>query len=138
MSKFVSQEGVIEIQMGNQPSRNGTPILELANLVKGNLVRITLNMFARTNEDGRSQGFYFNIQAINANEVRTLSPTGGLFQGTSGWQSVTKDVFFEVLNPSDSPAEDVDFEVLFSKGDISGTGQVRAFLLMGEVVSMQV
>jgi len=138
MSEFVSQEGVVEIQVGDQPSRNNTPILELANLVKGNLVRITLNMFARTNEDGRSQGFYFTIQAINANEVRALSPAGGLFQGTSGWQSVTKDVFFEVLNPSDSPTEDVDFEVLFSKGDISGTGQIRDFLLIGDVVSTQV
>ncbi len=136
MTFFVSKSGTVDISVGSSPSRNSTPLLEMRNLVPGNVVKITANFSARTNTAGRANGFYFDLAAVNASEVTALTPTQGIFQGSDGWQSVTLTSFFKAEQVTQSPTEDIDFEVLFTKGDLSGEGQINNFVLIGDVVSV--
>ncbi len=136
MTFFASKSGVLDIDVGDSPSRAGTPLLEMRNLVQNNVVQVTANFSARTNVAGRANGFYFTLATVNATEVTALTPTQGIFQSSDGWQSVTLTAFFRVNETVQSPTEDIDFEVLFSKGDISGQGQINNFLLTGNVVTV--
>ncbi|MDY7096249.1 MAG: hypothetical protein SX243_25010 [Acidobacteriota bacterium] len=134
MPNFVSKSGVTDINVGGDPSRSGTPLLEMRNLVPGNIVRITSNFAAKAEEAGLANGFNYEIGAVNAKEVTALSPTDSVFQGSEGWQSCTVSAYFRIDAVTDSPTEDIDFEVLFGKGELSGKGSVLNFLLFGEVV----
>ncbi|HEX9923102.1 MAG TPA: hypothetical protein VGD99_10595 [Anaerolineae bacterium] len=135
MTDFISKSGVIDLSVGDSPSRAGTPILEMQNLIPGNLVEIKCNFFARTNQPGRGNGFYYDISAVNTDEIEALTPTEGIFQSSDGWQSATLIALFKVVKVSNSPTEDVDFEVLFHKGDLNGAGQLLNFVLVGDVIS---
>ena len=130
MTKFVQQSGVFSVQAGG---RSDTPILEVPNLIAGNIVRVTCNFYARVDgSGGRAQGFYFEIKPTK-DEAEALT-TGG-FQGSNSWQSVTKTAFFQVASTGGQPVDDVDFEVVFSAGDLDGEGSLRDFLLYADVVS---
>jgi hypothetical protein len=107
----------------------------MQNLVPGNLVEITCTFFARTNQAGRGNGFYYAIGAVNSDEIEALTPTEGIFQSSDGWQSATLIALFKVAKVSNSPTEDIDFEVLFQKGDLNGEGQLLNFVMIGDVVS---
>ena len=135
MADFVSKSGTLDSSVGDTPSRAGTPILEMQNLIPNNVVLITANFFARTNEAGRGNGFYYQLSAVNADEVEVLTPASGVFQASEGWQSCTLVGIFKLVKVSNSPTEDVDFEILFSKGDLSGVGQLHNITIIGEVIS---
>lgn len=135
MAVIVSQSGSMDLSVDTSPSRAGTPILEMQNLIPDNVVKVTANFFARTNQAGRTNGFYYQISAVDAYEIESLTPASGVFQGSDGWQSCTLVGIFRLMQVYDSPTEDVDFELLFSKGDLSGTGQLLNITLIGEVIS---
>lgn len=134
MANFVSKSGVTDIDVGESPSRSGTPLLEMRNLVQGNIVRVTANFAARTAEAGLENGFGYQLSAVNADEVTALSPVDSIFQSSDGWQSCTLTVYFRIDAVTDSPTEDVDFEILFRRENLSGKGSILNFLLYGEVV----
>lgn len=136
MANFVTHAGIVDLKAGGSPTRSGMPILEMQNLVIGNTVKITCNFFARADQSGRNNGFYYQIAAVNSDELVTLTPASGIFQSSNGWQSCTLIGLFQVQQVSNSPTEDIDFEVLFSKGDLSGEGQITNFTLLGEVVTI--
>ncbi|CAM2009330.1 hypothetical protein [Acanthopleuribacter pedis] len=129
MSKIVSKSGTWSIDVSS-PSRADTPVLKIPNLTRGNLIRVTANFFASPDK-----GFYFDVKATN-DDVVAMSPSGGLAQGSGGWQSCTRVAYFRVVKVSSpSGVEDADFEVLFSAGDLDGKGRLNNFLLEGTVVA---
>lgn len=129
MTKFVALAGTHPISVSS-PSRVNTPVLKIANLTKGNLIRVTANFNASPNA-----GFYYEIKST-ANDVKALTPAMGVAQGSGGWSSATRTAYFMVANVSSSTGvEDADFEVLFSAGDLDGQGRFNDFLLEGSVVS---
>mgnify|MGYP003572970768 CR=1 FL=1 len=130
MSRFVSKSGTWAIEV-NAPSRAETPVLKVPYVTKGNTIRVTANFDASPNN-----GFHYQIQSTTS-EVTALSPTKGTVQGTGDqWGSVTRIAFFLVDNvSSQTGVEDVDFEVLFSKQDLDGTGSLSNFTLIGELVT---
>lgn len=129
MSKFVSKAGTWAIDVSS-PSRAETPVLKVPNLTQGNLIRVTANFYGSPDD-----GFYFNVKATT-NDAVALTPTGGLIQGSGGWQSCTRIVYF-VMEKISSPTgvEDADFEVLFSAEDLSGKGRLNNFMIEASVVS---
>lgn len=135
MASIVSKAGTTDISVDDSPSREGLPILEMRNLVIGNTVKVTASFFARTSQAGRANGFYYQIAAVNATEVVALTSVEGIFQGSDGWQSCVLVAFFTVKDTTESPTEDIDFEILLRRGDLSGQGQIHGFTLMGEVIS---
>ena len=134
MTKFASKSGSWNISVGSTPSRAETPILEMDNLINNNVVKVTANFFAKTSNAGMGSGFYYTITAAEANDITPLTPSAGVFQGTNGWQSCTLIGFFKVNQTGSSPTEDIDFEVVFSKGDLNGEGSLHNFTLTAEVV----
>ena len=45
-------------------------------------------------------------------------------------------MFFKAIISSQTGVEEIDFEVVFSKGDLDGAGEISNFLLTGDVVSL--
>lgn len=136
MSHVVSKPGTTDISVDDSPSREGLPILEMRNLVSGNTVKITATFFARTNPSGRSNGFYYQVAAVNAQELVALTPVEGVFQSCDGWQACVLIGLFKVKSTTASPTEDIDFELLLRKGDLNGQGQILNFTLLGEIISL--
>ncbi|GAB4187731.1 MAG: hypothetical protein Tsb002_13300 [Wenzhouxiangellaceae bacterium] len=130
--RFVQQSGSFDVAVGG---RSGTPVLEMPNITKGNTIKVTVTFFARTGSQ-MSNGFYYQVEATNSNDVKVLSQQQGIVQGNQGWQATTKTVFFEAVVNSQTGVEDVDFQVIFSKDDLDGSGQIFDFLMTAEVVSL--
>jgi hypothetical protein len=135
MASFVSKSGNWAVSVSSTPSRADTPILEMQNLVAGNVVQITCNFSARTDTADAGSGYYFQIGAVNTAEVTRLTPGAGLIQSSAGWQSCTVVGLFLLTQVSNSPTEDVDFEITFTKGDLNGQGRLYNFTMIGEVIS---
>ena len=130
--RFVQKSGTWSVQVGG---RSDTPILEMDNITKGNTIMVTVTFLAKTNGSADS-GFWYTVQATNADEVQALSAQQSVVQGNAGFQTTTKTVFFEAKVSSATGVEDVDFEVTFQKGDLDGQGQISDFLMTGAVVSL--
>lgn len=77
----------------------------------------------------RRGGSFYMIENRN-NTVVPLSESEGVIQGAQGWQSCKVIRFFEATRSGDA-----EFEINFKKRDLSGKGQVRYYILVGEIVN---
>lgn len=130
--RFVQKSGTWNVQVGG---RSDTPILEMANITQGNTLMVTATFLAKTNGQSNS-GFSYTLQATNSQDAVALSAQQSVVQGNAGWQTTTKTVFFEARVTSETGVEDVDFEVIFQKGELDGEGQISDFLLTGAIVPL--
>jgi hypothetical protein len=135
MSNLVSEKGPFTISLGDSESRSGTPLLEMRNLTAGAIVKVNVNFFATTGSVDQNSGFSYKIASVNASEVTVISPSCGTTSASPGWQCCSLVAFFKINEVNDSPTEDVDFEVLFSKDNYDGKGEIKNFTFYGEVVS---
>lgn len=135
--KYVSKSGTWKFNVSGSESRADTPLLEVENLTPGNTVIVTANFSVSTGAS-TAEGVYFRIAAVNADEVTALTPAAGLVQAIAGWTMVSLVGLFHITETSKSPTEDIDFEVLFSKGDLAGKGRLHNFTLTADVVSTTV
>lgn len=131
--RFVERNGTFNVEVGG---RSKTPILELPRVTKGNTLKVMVNFMAKTAGQANS-GFTYSIQATNPADVVKLSAQEGIVQGNAGFQAATKIAFFEAKVTSPTGIEDVDFEVIFQKGDLDGQGEISDFLLIAEIVSLE-
>ncbi len=130
--RFVQKSGTWNVATGG---RSDTPILEMANITKGNSLQVTATFLAKTAGNANS-GFVYSIQATKSTDVQALSAQQSIVQGNAGFQTTTRTVFFEARVNSETGVEDIDFEVIFSKGDFDGEGEISDFLLTGQIVSL--
>ena len=135
--KYVSKSGTWKFDVSSGESRADTPQLEVQNLTPGNTVIVTANFSVSTGAS-TATGVYFKIAAVNSDEVTALTPAEGLVQAIAGWTMVSLVGLFHVNETTNSPTEDIDFEVLFSKSDLAGKGRLHNFTLTAEVVSTAV
>lgn len=136
MTRFASHPGTLDVTASSSGSRQGTPLLEMRNLVSRNAVQVTLNCQARNRSGDSGSGFYYKIEAVNSPTVQALLPNAGVIQAAAGWQSISLVALFFVADVDNSPTEDIDFEVLFTSGDLDGQGQIHNFVLSGELVTL--
>lgn len=130
--QFVQKSGTWQVTVGG---RSDTPILEMSNITKLNALRVTATFLTKTNGDANS-GFNYKVQSTKGSDVRVLSSQDSIVQGNAGWQTTIKTVFFEAVIDTQTGVEDIDFEVVFSAGDLDGQGEIGNFLLSGEVISL--
>jgi len=130
--KFVQKSGTWNVQVGG---RSDTPILEMPNITKGNVIKITATFLAKTAGNADS-GFGYTVEGTNQTDAQALSSQNSVVQGNAGYQTTTKTVFFAVKVTSSTGVEDVDFQVVFSKEGLDGNGEISDFLLTGEVVTI--
>jgi len=128
--KFAQKSGTWNVTVGG---RSDTPVLEVDNVTKGNLLRVTATFLAKTNGNADS-GFSYTIMATNPEDAQAISAQQSVVQGNAGWQTTTKTVYFESRVVSQTGVEDIDFEVTFQKGDLDGQGQISDFLLEAYIV----
>ncbi|MCS6835333.1 MAG: hypothetical protein NZ750_04865 [Anaerolineae bacterium] len=102
-----------------------TPILNLAGLQAGQVIKVTVNFFAREGS------FYYVVSSNNPNFV-ALNPTQGIFEDPEGWESCLLVALFEVQGNGE---QEGSFMVEFNKGDLSGTGTLSNFTILAEVLS---
>lgn len=131
--RFVQKSGTWNITVGG---RSDTPILELPNITKGNMIAVTATFLAKTNGQANS-GFTYTIQATNPEDAQALSAQQSVVQGNAGFQTTTRTVFFAARINSETGVEDVEFEVLFSKGEFDGQGTISDFLLVAAIVTLE-
>jgi hypothetical protein len=127
---FVQKSGTWNVTVGG---RSDTPVLELDNVTKGNLIKVTATFLAKTNGNADS-GFWYTIKATDSDDAIALSAQQSVIQGNAGFQTTTKTVFFEAKITSQTGVEDIDFEVTFQKGDLDGQGQMSDFLMEANIV----
>lgn len=132
MTRFAQKSGTWDVQVGG---RSDTPILEMPDITRGNMIQVTAIFLAKTNGNADS-GFTYTVQATNLDDAQALNAQQSVVQGNAGFQTTTKIVFFEAKVSSPTGVEDVDFEVIFQKGEFDGQGQISDFLLIGEIVSL--
>lgn len=128
MAYYVSKEGVWSLVTGG---RSETPMLEVAGLRPGQIVKVTANFFARTSTNDIGEGFYYALSTANPTDAAALTPTVGLFQGDEGWKSCTLIVLFEITGTGEVEA---DFELTFSKGDLNPRAELSNVTLIAEVL----
>lgn len=128
MAQYASREGVWELVTGG---RSETPLLEVAGLAAGEVVKVTANFFARTSTNDISEGFYYTLASADGADAAALTPATGLFQGDEGWKSCTLIVLFEVRGSGEVEA---DFELTFAKGDLTPRAQLSNVTLIAEKV----
>ena len=128
MFYYVSQDGTWSLVLGG---RSDTPILSISNQKKGTILKVSTNFMAITSNND-SKGFYYKINPLNPDEATALTPSGGVFSRQSGWKACTRNVYFEI--PVDE--DEVNFEVLFSAGDLGGEGSLSNFLLEAQTESI--
>ncbi len=131
--KFVQKSGSWPVVVGG---RSDTPVLEMPNITQGNRLAITATFLAKTNGSENS-GFFYSIKCTKPSDAQALSAQQSVVQGNAGWQTTTKTVFFEAIVSAQTGVEEIDFEVVFDKGDLDGEGQISDFLLTGAIVSTQ-
>jgi hypothetical protein len=131
--KFVQKSGSWAVTVGG---RSDTPVLELPNITQGNRLMVTATFLAKTNGNPDS-GFLYTIQPTKPSDAQGMSSQQSVVQGNAGWQTTTKTVFFEAIVNAQTGVEEIDFEVIFQKGDMDGQGQISDFLLTGCIVSSQ-
>lgn len=131
--KFVQKSGSWAVTVGG---RSDTPVLELPNITQGNRLMVTATFLAKTNGNPDS-GFLYTIQPTKPSDAQGMSAQQSVVQGNAGWQTTTKTVFFEAIVNAQTGVEEIDFEVIFQKGDMDGQGQISDFLLTGCIVSSQ-
>lgn len=129
--RFVQKSGTWDVEVGG---RSDTPVLEMPNITKGNMIKVTAIFLAKTNGEAES-GFEYSVRATNPDDAQALNAQQSVVQSNAGFQTTTKIVFFEAIVTGETGIEDVDFEVIFQKGELDGRGQISDFLLIGEVVS---
>jgi hypothetical protein len=130
--KFVQKSGNWPVVVGG---RSDTPVLEMPNITSGNRLMVTATFLAKTSGNANS-GFLYSIKCTT-NDAQALSAQQSVVQGNAGWQTTTKTVFFEAIVSSQTGVEDVDFEVVFDKGEYDGQGEISDFLLTGTIVSIE-
>ena len=130
--RFAQNKGTLNVETGG---RSGTSLLEMPNITKGNTLRVTATFQAKTAGQANS-GFAYTVQSTKGNDAVPLSTQESIVQGNAGWQTTIKIVFFEAVVESQTGVEDIDFEVVFSDGGLDGQGEIRDFLLTGEIVSL--
>lgn len=130
--RFVQKVGPETITAGG---RSGTPVLELPNITKGNTLKVTVTFLAKTGSSDTS-GFDYTVEAANHDDVVPLSSQTSTVQTSPGWSTTTKTVFFEAKVNSQTGVEDVDFQVVFSKGMFDGEGSYQNFLMTGQIVTL--
>lgn len=130
--RFVQKSGNWPVQTGG---RSDTPVLEMSNITKRNALKVTATFLAKTAGQVGS-GFIYTVQSTKTTDAQALSAQQSIVQGNAGWQTTTKTVFFEALIDSDTGVEDIDFEVVFTAGDLDGQGEISDFLLSGEIISL--
>jgi len=128
--KFAQKSGTWNVTVGG---RSDTPVLEVDNVTKGNLLWVTATFLAKTNGNADS-GVSYTIMATNPEDAQAISAQQSVVQGNAGWQTTTKTVYFESRVVSQTGVEDIDFEVTFQKGDLDGQGQISDFLLEAYIV----
>lgn len=131
--KFVQKNGTWNVQTGG---RSDTPVLEMSNITKGNTLMVTVTFMARTNGGDRTNGFTYTIQPTKKSDATALSNQTSVVQAANGFTTTTKTVFFEAIVSAPTGVEEVDFEVIFDKGDMDGGGEISEFLMTGAVVSL--
>lgn len=122
MYKLASKNGAWEAVMDGNSQ---TPILNLAGLQAGQVIKVTVNFFAREGS------FYYVVSSNNPNFV-ALNPTQGIFEDPEGWESCLLVALFEVQGNGE---QEGSFMVEFNKGDLSGTGTLSNFTILAEVLS---
>ena len=130
--RFVQKTGTWQVTTGG---RSDTPVLELPNITKENVIMVTATFLAKTNGNSDS-GFSYTIQATKPSDAQALSAQQSVVQGNAGFQTTTKTVFFLAKIDSPTGVEEIDFEVTFSKGDLDGQGEISEFLFTGNVVTL--
>lgn len=130
--RLVEKSGTWDVQVGG---RSDTPVLEMPNIVRGNMIKVTAIFLAKTGGQANS-GFEYTVQSTT-DDAQALNTQQSVVQANAGFQTTTKIVFFEVRVSSETGVEDVDFEVTFQQGALDGKGQISDFLLVGEIVSLQ-
>ena len=131
-TRFVEKTETLQVQVGG---RSDTPLLEMPNITKGNTLKVTATFLAKTGGQA-GNGFNYKIQTTQVSDSVALSSQESTVEGNAGWQTTTKTVFFEALVTSQTGVEDIDFEVLFEKGSLDGTGQISNFLLSAEIIGL--
>ena len=129
--KFVEKSGSWAVTVGG---RSGTPVLEMPNVTQGNRITVTATFLTKTG-GSTDNGFNYKVQATKEADAIAVSNQESIVQGNAGWQTTTKTVIFEARISSQTGVEEVDFEVIFSKGDLDGTGEISNFLMTGAIVS---
>ena len=131
--RFVQKSGTVNVETGG---RSGTPILEMPNITQGNTLRVTATFQTKTAGQADS-GFSYTVQSTKGNtDAVPLSTQESTVQGNAGWQTTIKIAFFEAKIETQTGVEDIDFEVVFSDGGLDGQGEIKDFLLTGEIVSL--
>jgi len=130
--KFVQKSGTWAVTTGG---RSDTPVLEMANITKGNTIMVTVQFLAKTNGNANS-GFTYTIKATKPSDAQALSAQQSVVQGNAGFQTTTRTVFFESIISSQTGVEEIDFEVVFDKGEFDGQGEISDFLMTGFIVSL--
>ena len=130
--RFVEKSGSWPVTVGG---RSKTPVLEMPNITKENVIQVTATFLAKTNGNSDS-GFSYTIQPTKSSDAQALSAQQSVVQGNAGYQTTTKTVFFIAKISSQTGVEEIDFEVVFSKGDLDGEGEISDFLLTGSVVAI--
>jgi len=122
MYKLASKNGAWEAVMDGNSQ---TPILNLSGLQAGQIIKVTVNFFAREGS------FYYVITSNNPHFI-ALNPTQGIFDDPEGWESCFLIGLFEVQG---SGEQEGSLMVEFNKGDLSGMGTLSNFTLLAEVIS---
>lgn len=86
MYKLASKNGAWEAVMDGNSQ---TPTLHLTGLQAGQIIKVTVNFFAREGS------FYYVVSSSNPNII-ALNPTQGIFEDPQGWESCFLMALFEV------------------------------------------
>lgn len=130
---FVELVGTTKVVPGG---RSGTPLLQMTNITNGNALKVTATFIARTTGTDQNNGFTYSIKTTT-DDALPLTQLSSTVQGNIGFQSTTLTAIYRAQISSQTGVDDVDFEVLFEKGDMDGQGEIGDFLLTGEVITLR-
>ena len=125
MTYFVSRTGVWDVDSDEAT----LPTLSIKNLAGGQTIKLTCQFFARTLTDDLGDGFEYTIQVNGA--VVPLTPGIGLVQGSDSWQLFTHIALFEAQS-----AGEIQFMLMTEASDMNGKGAMMNFLMLAEIIEL--
>lgn len=125
MAYMVSRTGVWDI--GEEDTT--LPALEVSDIGKGQVIKLTCQFFARTLTDNLNDGFEYTLE-VSGGAV-PLTPGIGLVQGSDSWQLYTHIALFEAQS-----SNKIELKLVTGESDMNGKGAMMSLLLLAEVIEL--
>jgi hypothetical protein len=127
MVHYTSKTGVWNVDA----SEEEFPVLVVKGLSAGTLLKVTCQFFSRTMTDDLGDGYEYRLVENGATTLITLTPDGGLVQGSDSWQLFTHVVLFEVPASIDH----TELALRINYGGMNGQGSMMNLTMIAETVS---